>query len=115
MNGKCPPVKFEGAPEAWTVQSVTAMSMLMSVKAKRDTAAGSIPYATGFQEACGAKWDTATVRSEMVETDMQVPHPMMLAMPEAMGGEIKVSKDRRSFIEDFGKGWVWTLTPAIVK
>jgi hypothetical protein len=45
----------------------------------------------------------------------EVMHAMMLEMPDALGGDFKVSKDRKSFIEDKKDGWVWTLTPTIVK
>jgi hypothetical protein len=47
---------------------------------------------------------------------VQLPQPMMLAMPSAPGFEMEISKDHKSFIQKLHTdGWVWTMTPAVVK
>jgi hypothetical protein len=112
----CPAAKIDGAYEHFTLESLTAVSVLLDLKGKRDFPAASVPYgresSTG---SCGQLWDTLAATSEPTTAKFELTNAMMLEMPEMMNGEIKVSKDRKSFIEDKKDGWVWTLTPTVVK
>jgi len=47
---------------------------------------------------------------------LQLPPAMMLAMPATPGFEMEITKDHKSFIQKLNTdGWVWTMTPTIVK
>jgi hypothetical protein len=107
-------VKLDGAPDAWTLQSLSSVSRLLNFKATRTTAAGSVPYAPTDRTGCTAV-DAAAATSQAVEGQLEVPPAMMLEMPEMMTEHTKVSKDRKSFIQNKNDGWIWTLTPAVVK
>jgi hypothetical protein len=116
----CPAAKIEGAFEHWTmesIQSATAiMQMNLDLQGKRDWPAASVPYgresSTG---SCGQLWETLAAGAESMTVKFELTLAMSLEMPEALPAQFTVSKDRKSFIEDKKDGWIWTLTPTIVK
>jgi hypothetical protein len=53
--------------------------------------------------------------TEAVTARMQLALGMILAMPTA-AGEMEVTKDGKSIIQRINTdGWVWTMTPTIVR
>jgi len=112
----CPAAKIDGAFEHFSLESIAGMMTLLELTGKRDWPAASVPYgresSTG---SCGQLWETLATTAEPVTFKFEVMLAMMLEMPDALGADFKVSKDRKSFIEDKKDGWVWTLTPTIVK
>jgi hypothetical protein len=113
----CPAVTVNGPFEFATVQSMTAMVVMAKMQSVRSYPGGVIPAMK--QEAgakCGSLMVTAPAQTESVTLPLQIPQVMMLAMPATPGFEMEISKDHTSFIQKVNTdGWVWTMTPTIVK
>jgi hypothetical protein len=113
----CPAVKVNGTLEYFTLQSVD-VSPMMILHGKRDLPAGSVPKAdvNEVKPCAFYGWDDVAASAPAVEMKVQLPQPMMLAMPAAPGFEMEFSKDHKSFIQKINTdGWVWTMTPTIVR
>jgi hypothetical protein len=115
----CPASKLDGPYEYFTFQSVSAMSVMFELRGKRDLPAGSLPGVKNENDQkakCGEIWLAVPASSEPVTARMQLGLGMMLAMPTAPGFEMEITKDHKSFIQKINTdGWVWTMTPTIVK
>jgi hypothetical protein len=113
--GACPPARVEGVPEFASVTRVTAMSVLLEIEFKQQTAGGAIPWDGGRAEGkCGDAWDPASPSTETLTVQLQLPPGMMLAMPPEQSG-YDLSKDGKSFLPKPENGWSWVITPSIVK
>ena len=109
----CAAAKLNGPFEYFTFQSVRATAVMLALQGKRDLPPGS--FQTQSEQGCGKVVETPAI-SEPVSARMQVPQPMMLAMPATPGLEMEISKDHKSFIQKINTdGWVWTMTPTMVK
>lgn len=109
----CAEPNISGPFEYFTFQSVQAAAMMFTFEGTRDLPAGSFQYQSE-QGGCGTVRATAT--SEQVTARMQVAMGMMLAMGATPGLEMEITKDHKSFIQKINTdGWVWTMTPTIVK
>jgi hypothetical protein len=113
----CPAMKINGTFEFFTAQSIEVLG-IMQLHGKQDRPAGSVPKVDVNQlKPCGSLgWEDVAAVSPTVNMTVQLPQPMMLAMPSAPGFEMEISKDHKSFIQKLNTdGWVWTMTPAVVK
>jgi len=109
----CAETKVNGAYEYFTFQSVKAMAVMIDFQGKRDLPPGSFQY-TSEQGGCGTI--QAVAATEPVTARMQVPQAMLLAMPSTPGLEMEITPDKKSFIQKINTdGWVWTMTPVIVR
>jgi hypothetical protein len=109
----CAAPKLSGPFEYFTFQSVRAMAVMFTFEGRRELPAGSFQY-QAVEGGCGTV--QAPAASEPVTARMQLGLGMMLAVPATPGFEMEISKDRKSFIQKINTdGWVWTMTPTVVK
>jgi hypothetical protein len=115
----CPASKLEGPYEYFTFQSVSAMAVMFEMRGRRDLPAGSLPGVKNENDQhakCGEIWLAIPASTEPVTARMQLGLGMMLAMPAAPGLEMEITPDHKSFIQRINTdGWVWKMTPTIVK
>jgi hypothetical protein len=110
----CPPVKVNGSFEYFTFQSARVNAVMFELHGMRNRPAGSIPIPGEVERSTCGVVQTATA-SEQVTARMQLALAMILAMPAA-AGEMKVSPDGKSVIQTINTdGWIWTMTPTIVR
>lgn len=111
----CPPVRIDVAPEFATVTKVKAMSVLLQIEFKQQSAKGALPWiGLGAQSSCGAVWEEVAPSERTQEISLQLPPGMMLAMAPGTTG-YDVSKDGKSMLTKPENGWTWAITPSIVK
>lgn len=115
----CPAARVDGPYEYFTFQSASAMAVMFELRGKRDLPAGSLPGVKNENDEhakCGEIWLAIPSSTEPVTARMQLGPGMMLAMPATPGLEMEITKDHKSFIQKVNTdGWVWTMTPTIVK
>lgn len=111
----CPPARIEAPPEFGTVTRVTAVSVLLQIELKSQSAGGALPWVGETSGGkCGDLWDQSTPAEGEFQVQLQLPPGMMLAMPAESTG-YDVSKDGKSLLTKPEKGWSWTITPSIVR
>jgi hypothetical protein len=113
----CPAMKINGTFEFFTLQSIDVLGMIQ-LHGKQDRPAGSVPKVDVNEiKPCGSLgWENVAAVSPAVDMRIQLPQAMMLAMPATPGLEMEITKDHKSFIQKINTdGWVWTMTPTIVK
>ena len=113
--GTCPPPRIEGTAEFASVTRVTAVSVLLQIELKQQTAGGALPWTGARAEGkCGDEWDPASPSEETMEVQLQLPPGMMLAMSADSRG-YDLSKDGKSLVPKPENGWSWVITPTIVR
>lgn len=111
----CKDFKVNGTPEYFTLNSISPMAVMLTLQGKQDRPAGSVSYANDDNSPCDQRENVAA-SSSPVTMKLQLPQAMMLAMPSTPGFEMEITKDRKSFIQKINTdGWVWTMTPTLVK
>jgi hypothetical protein len=115
--GGCPPPKVNGTYEYWTMENITAMAVMFTLNGKSSSPAGSLPIPDPQElKPCGIGWEAIPASTPARTARLQVPQGMMLAMPSTPGFEMEITADKKSFIQKINTdGWVWTMTPTIVR
>ena len=108
----CAATKLNGPFEYFTFESVRAVAMMFEFQGKRELPPGV--FQVGSEQGCGRMVQVPRA-TETVTARMQLALGMIIAMPAA-AGEMEVSKDGKSIIQRINTdGWVWTMTPRIVR
>lgn len=94
---------------------ITTSRLVM--ESRRDYLGGEFPLLpASSSQSCGAGWEKIAAKSVVTSELIDVPLAMMIAMGTG-GTGMEISKDKKSIIlTDAEKpGWIWTMTPTIVK
>jgi hypothetical protein len=110
----CPPARIDTGPEFATVTKVTAMSVLLQIEFKQQSAKGALPWIGRGASSCGTVWEEVSSSERTQEISLQLPPGMMLAMAKEMTG-YDFSKDGKSMLTKPENGWTWSITPSIVR
>jgi len=119
-DGGCQDVKVNGTFEYFTLDAINPSALMLMLQGKQDRPAGSVPKSAPNDQdthPCGFYgWVNVAASAPAVPMTLQLPPAMMLAMPATPGFEMEFTKDHKSFIQKLNTdGWVWTMTPTIVK
>jgi len=119
-TGDCPLPRITAPYEGFTVTAVSGGSGMLTLKVKRNYAAGAFPRAkpnvTASQEVCGDVWVPVAATAEDDEMMVGVASTLWYAIPSAGGESVSVTKDGKSIVVvDAATGWTWTYTATPVR
>jgi hypothetical protein len=107
----CPPPALQGDYEHFQYLNHTVdRGELVMLNGERTYPAASVsqyPASCDMRSAAGGK--------EPKMLSIAAADPAGLAMTMPAGSPVTVSADKKSFVMKGGEGWVWTLTPTVVK
>jgi len=117
-NSNCPAPRVDGAFEFSTVTAITQDApMRFTYSMRRDFVGGAVP---SMALECGsANFVAASMTLSMKVVGLGMGMHMARLQPGQSNGEITRTPDGKSFVmkgpESEHIGWVWTVTPTIVK